>query len=238
MPESQHTIAGTVLTMPVRVNKADVHMAMFSVDADAAQRLIDYSGLEVFQLRPGRAVVNVLLTRFIENDLGTYNEFTTCVMVNRPGSNASGLRALGDAGAFIHHMMVDQAFTLEAGRKIWGYPKVMADYTIRDGSRFGFDVSIDGSLVVEMEFARGIPLPKATQPDSTLSYTRLDGLTREMHAQQHASAVRGRIGGVTLRLGDHPVANELASLGLPKRAMTSMCIGQVDMTFGDATVVG
>lgn len=238
MSESQHTVAGTVLTMPVRVRKANVHMAMFSIDADAAQRLIDYSGLEVFQHRPGRAVVNVLLTRFIENDLGTYNEFTTCVMVNPPGSKASGLRALGDAGAFIHHMMVDQAFTMEAGRKIWGYPKIMADYTIRDGRRFGFDVRIDGSLVAEMEFSRGLPLPEAASPDSSLSYTRLDGITREMRAQQHASAVRGRIGGVTLRLGEHPVAKELASLGLPKRASMSMSIGQVDMTFGDATVLG
>ncbi|RDH78687.1 acetoacetate decarboxylase [Mycolicibacterium moriokaense] len=237
MSESQHTIAGTVLTMPVRVRKADVHSAMFSVDAAAAQRLIDYSGLKVFQHRPGRAIVNVLLTRFVENDLGSYNEFTTCVMVNPPGSTASGLRALGDAGAFIHHMMVDAAFTLEAGRKIWGYPKVMADYTIRDGRRFGFDVSIDGSLVAAMEFGRGLPVPNATQPDSILSYTHLDGITRETRAQQHASAVRGRIGGVTLRLGDHPVAKELASLGLPKRAVMSMTIGQVDMTFGDATVL-
>jgi hypothetical protein len=237
MSESKHTIAGTVLTMPVRVRKADVHMAMFSVDAGAAQRLIAYSGLEVFQHRPGRAVVNVLLTRFFENDLGTYNEFTTCVMVNPPGSKASGLRALGDAGAFIHHMMVDQAFTLEAGRKIWGYPKVMADYTIRDEGRFGFDVHIDGSLVVDMEFGRGLPLPKATSPGSSLSYTRLDGITREMRAQQNASAVRGRVGGVTMRLGDHPVAGELASLGLPKRAMACMSIGQVDMTFGDPTVI-
>jgi len=36
MPDSQHTIAGTVLTMPVRIRKADVHTAMFSVDAAAA----------------------------------------------------------------------------------------------------------------------------------------------------------------------------------------------------------
>lgn len=238
MPESQHTIAGTVLTMPIRVRKADVHMAMFSVDAGAAQRLIDYSGLKVFQHRPDRAVVNVLLTRFIENDLGSYNEFTTCIMVNPPGSNASGLRALGDAGAFIHHMMVDQAFTLEAGRKIWGYPKVMADYMIRDGSRFGFDVRIDGSLVVDMEFGRGLPLPKAAAPDSSLSYTHLDGITREMRAEQIASGMRARIGGATVRLGDHPYAKELASLGLPKRAMACMSFGQVDMTFGDATVLG
>ena len=47
MTASQHTIAGTVLTMPVKVRKATQHMAMFSVDADAAQRMIDYSGLRV-----------------------------------------------------------------------------------------------------------------------------------------------------------------------------------------------
>ena len=99
MPESQHTIAGTVLTMPVRVRKADVHTAMFSVDADAAQKLIDYSGLQVCQHRPGRAVVTLLLTRYFDCDLGQYNEFATAVMVNPPGSHARGLRALGDAAS-------------------------------------------------------------------------------------------------------------------------------------------
>ncbi|MDT5140270.1 MAG: hypothetical protein QOD58_4532, partial [Mycobacterium sp.] len=43
MSVSQHTIAGTVLTMPVRIRKADQHSAMFSVPAAAAQSLIDYS---------------------------------------------------------------------------------------------------------------------------------------------------------------------------------------------------
>ena len=95
MSESQHTIAGTVLTMPVRVRKADVHTAMFSVDADAAQRLIDYSGLKVCRHRPGKAVVNLMLARYFDGDLGPYNEFATCVMVNPPGSKALGLRALG-----------------------------------------------------------------------------------------------------------------------------------------------
>ncbi len=85
---SQHTIAGTVLTMPVRIRKADVHTAMFSVPADAAQRLIDYSGLQVCQFRPGRAVVTLMLARYLDGDLGRYNEFGTCVMVNPPGSTA------------------------------------------------------------------------------------------------------------------------------------------------------
>jgi hypothetical protein len=35
-------------------------------------------------------------------------------------------------------------------------------------------------------------------------------------------------------LGDHPYAKELASLGLPKRALMSVSVENVEMTFGDA----
>src|ERR1700743_1265632 len=95
MTASQHTIAGTVLTMPVRIRRANQHMAMFSVDADAAQRLIDYSGLRVCRYLPGRTIVVLMLMHYIDGDLGKYYEFGTSVMVNPPGSNASGPRALG-----------------------------------------------------------------------------------------------------------------------------------------------
>jgi hypothetical protein len=238
MPESQHTIAGTVLTMPIRVRKADVHSAMFSVDADAAQRLVDYSGLRVFEVRPGRAVVNLLLTRFVDCDLGQYNEFSFCSMVQPPGSDVRGLRGFGTAGTFVHRMTVDGAFTLEAGRQIWGYPKVMADFTVRDGNPFGFDVSVDGSLVAEMEIGRGLPVPMPSKPQSLLTYTSLDGRTRETAAEQLSSGLRARIGGASIKLGDHPIAKELGSLGLPKKAFACMSIANADMTFGDAREVG
>jgi Acetoacetate decarboxylase (ADC) len=238
MSESQHTIAGTVLTMPVRVRKADVHSAMFTVDAGAAQRLIDYSGLKVFEIRSGRAVVNLLLTRFVECDLGCYNEFSFCVMVAPPGDKVGGLRAFGDAGTFVHRMLVDQSFTLEAGRKIWGYPKILADFTVREGNPFGFDVRVDGSLLVDMAIGRGLPVPMPSRPQSLLTYTNIDGTTRETAAEQTSTGMRARIGGATLKLGDHAYAQELASLGLPKRAMACMSIANADMTFGDCREVG
>src|SRR6201998_194330 len=152
MTASQHTIAGTVITMPVQIRRGNQHMAMFSVDADAAQHLIDYSGLRVCHYLPGRAVVVLMLMHYIDGDLGQYYEFGTSVMVNPHGSNASGPRALQSAGAFIHHLPVDQAFTLEAGTKIWGYPKVMADFTLRAGRPFGFAVSLDGHLGAAWSF--------------------------------------------------------------------------------------
>ena len=234
----QHTIAGTVLTMPVRIREADVHTAMFSVPADAAQRLIDYSGLHVCRFRPGRAVVTLMLARYVDGDLGRYNEFGTCVMVNPPGSTATGLRALGDAAAFIHHLPVDQSFTLEAGRTIWGFPKFMAEFTVRDADPFGFEVSENGSLIAAMEFSRGIAVPSRPGKQKTLTtYSCADGVTREIPWEMSNTGVRFRPGGATLRLGDHPCATELAGLGLPKRPMVSGSVGHVEMTFGEGTVL-
>jgi hypothetical protein len=231
---SQHTIAGTVLTMPVRVRKATQHMAMFSVDADAAQRMIDYSGLQVCRYRPRRAVAVLMLMHYVDSDLGEYYEYGTNIMVNPPGSKAAGLRALRSAGAFIHHLPVDQSFTLEAGRNIWGYPKVMADFTLRDGKTFGFDVTIDGRFAVGMDFRPGFPVPAPSKPQAPPTYSHLDGVTRETVGVMKPSGVRYRPGGVTVRLGDHPYAQELAALGLPKRAMLSGSADNVDMTFADA----
>jgi hypothetical protein len=234
MTASQHTIAGTVLTMPVRIREANQHMAMFSVDADAAQRMIDYSGLQVCRFLPGRAMAVLMLMHYIDGDLGQYYEFGTSIMVNPPGSTASGLKALGSAGAFIHHLPVDQAFTLEAGTRIWGYPKVMGDFTIREGRQFGFDLSIDGQFVIGMDFRRGLPIRLTPRHQSQLSYSHRDGVTRETAFEHTLEGARNRLGGARVRLGDHSYSKELALLGFPKRAMLSGSVDNVQMTFGDA----
>jgi hypothetical protein len=238
---SQHTIAGTVLTMPVKIRKAAQHMAMFSVDADAAQQMIDYSGLQVCRYLPGRAIVVLMLMRYIDGDLGEYYEYGTNVMVNPPGTTRApsdwSPRALGSAGAFIHHLPVDQEFTLEAGTKIWGFPKIMADFTIRDGHQFSFDLTVDGQFALGMDFRPGLPVPLSGRTQSQTSYSYRDGITREIPFEMTPSALRYRIGGARVRLGEHPYAKELASLGFPKRALISGSVGNVAMSFNDAQEV-
>lgn len=236
MPVSQHTIAGTVLTMPVRIRKADLHSAMFSVPATAAQNLIDYSGLKVCEYLPGKAIVMQMLVRYIDGDLGQYHEYGTAIMVNPPGSQARGPQALTRAAAFIHHLPVDQEFTLEAGRTIWGFPKIMADFTVTDGKTFSFDVSAGGQLIAAIEFSNGVPIPTG-KAQVLKTYSHRDGVTREIPWQMKISGLRARLGGARLRLGDHPYAKELASLGLPKRALVSQSAANVEMTFGDAHAI-
>ncbi|BBX76015.1 acetoacetate decarboxylase family protein [Mycobacterium shinjukuense] len=239
MPVSQHTIAGTVLTMPVRIRTANLHSAMFSVSAAAAQRLIEYSGLRVCEHLPGRAIVMQMLVRYVDGDLGQYHEYGTAVMVNPPGTRVRGPKALTQAAAFIHHLPVDQQFTLEAGRTIWGFPKIMADFTVAEGRKFGFDVSAGGRLIAAMEFRPGLPVPSLRSHESHVlkTYSHRDGVTREIPWEMRVSGMRARPGGARIRLGDHPYAHELASLGLPKRALASQSAANVEMTFGDARVI-
>ena len=236
MSVSQHTIAGTVLTMSVVIRKADQHSAMFSVDAKAAQRLIDYSGLQIFEYLPGRAILAQLLVRYIDGDLGKYHEYGSAFLVNKPGEILRGIRAMSKAANFIHHLPVDQEFTLEAGRTIWGYPKIMAEFNVREGRKFDFDVSADGQLIAGIEFSRGLPHPAPGRQNIT-TYSHLDGVTREVCSTMSTSGVRTRFGGARIRLGEHPYAKELASLGLPKRALMTQSVANVEMSFDDARAV-
>ena len=93
------------------------------MDADAAQRLIDYSGLQVCRFLSGRALVVLTLMRYVDSDLGEYYEYATNVMVNPPGSNASGLGALQSAGAFMPPHARGPGVHLGGGTDDLGLPK-------------------------------------------------------------------------------------------------------------------
>ena len=195
--------------MPVRIRKADVHTAMFSVPADAAQRLIDYSGLRVCQFRPGRAVVNLMLARYIDGDLGSYHEFGTCVMVNPPGSDARGLKALGDAAA-LHPPSAGRPVLHPGGRPHHlGLPEDHGGLHVsRDGANpFSFEVSEGGSLIAGIEFDRrpadSVAAGRARQVLKTYTYS--DGTTREVPWEMKNSGVRFRPGGATLAPRRSPV---------------------------------
>jgi hypothetical protein len=54
------------------------------------------------------------------------------------------------------------------------------------------------------------------------TYTCLGGVLHRTRFVSGAEGVGFRVGGATLDLGTHPVAEELRGLGLPKRALLSV----------------
>lgn len=230
--------------MPVQVRTATAFMAMYSVPTGPAQVLIAESDLEILQYRPGRGLCTLVFVDYIDGDLGPYNEFGVCFLVRdhnrRGGTVFQDLRELGSggAGALIHRLPVDGDFTLAAGRGIWGFPKILADFDTdhRSATRRA-SVSEGGQLIAELIVAPGISIPGSGATASVAAYSSLDAVTRRTSWDMNPTGMRSRIGGAQLRLGTHPIADELRSLGLPKRALVSSSIGNLAMTFGNAVWV-
>jgi hypothetical protein len=234
---ASHLIQGRTVGMPVRVGDAEVCSAFYAVRADAARAVIAYSGLDVAEFLPGKAVCVLLFVDYRDGDLDTYHEFGMAFLVRPPGTPGSvGPGELRNAGVFVHWLPVDQRFTLEAGRSIWGFPKELADIELRLGSPYKRCVlRKDGRLVLDMLVKPGIPGPAAMAPMD--AYTHREGVTRRIPWSVRAKGTRIRPGGALIRLGNHPIAKELSELGLPKRALFASTVARASMSFGEAEVI-
>ncbi|WP_327087409.1 acetoacetate decarboxylase family protein [Nonomuraea sp. NBC_01738] len=231
---ASHLIQGRTVNLPVRVRDATVCSAMYAVRADAARAVIAYSGLDVAEVLPGKAICTLLFVDYRDGDLDAYHEFGVAFLVRPPGGGGKvGLSDLREAGAFIHWLPVDQSFTLEAGRSMWGFPKELADIDLRLSSPYKrCIVRKDGRLVIDLLLRPGFPVPRPAVP--LTAYTHRDGVTRAVPAWMGGRGVTMRPGGALVRLGNHPVAKELSELGLPKRALMSTVVDQAAMSFDAA----
>jgi hypothetical protein len=229
-----YEIQGRMVSLPVQVREADSWAAQFLVPAKAAQAIVDPTGLEVAQPLPGRAMVNIAFVRYLDSDLDTYNELAVAYLV-RPDSTVAGsaldkMREFvqGDIGVYIHELPVTQTFTLEAGRRIWGYPKILADIDIvEERSRVSCTLEHEGVHVLTLSLKEGgFKLPQR----ELATYSNLDGVLRRTLWDQKAET-RARFGGAKLKLGSHPIADELRTLGLPKRALMTNTMRGMRATF-------
>ncbi|GAA3697742.1 acetoacetate decarboxylase family protein [Gordonia hankookensis] len=248
---STHDVLGTTVTMPVEIRHARCFVAGFTADSDAVERAIRAGGdagdahPRPLRIRPGRTMCMLVFVDYVDGDLGPYNEFGVCFLVEDPtrppSSPIRSLRSLigGDARALIHHLPVDGDFTLAAGRGIWGFPKTLADFEVdHDSSTKHGRVVADGQLVADLTVRPGIRVPDSSQDTVLNAYSQLDGVLRMTPWRlTSASGTRTRIGGADLVLGTHPIADELRSLKLSRHALMASSVSRVTMAFEDATVI-
>jgi hypothetical protein len=236
------TIQDRTVTLPVEIRKARSWAATFTVDATATQALIASTGLEVAQMRPGKAIASLAAVRYEDGDLDRYNEVAVAFVVRRhdapdatPGRKALEV-ARNRTGVYIHHLPVDQSFTLEAGRTIWGYPKFLADIRIDERPKeTRITLRDDGAHVFTLTVRPGVRVPFGLPNLPT--YTHMDDVLRCTAWETFPEGTRARPGGAALELGTHPIADELRSVGLPHRALMSTMIPNVRARFGSAEIV-
>jgi Acetoacetate decarboxylase (ADC) len=229
---NEYTIQGRTVSIPVEVRDAQSWFATFAVPLDAAQALIEYSGLVPASPLPGRALCSLAFVDYADGDLDPYHEVAVAILVREPGSTSRK-----PAGAFIHQLPVDQSFTCEAGRSMWGFPKFLADIDIRAGARGAARATLshEGERVFALRIGAAPPLlSRGTALDA---FSHRDGVLRRTRWSLHGEGSRMRPGGAHVELGEHPMAKELRGLGFPRRALMSGSLTHVRMEFAAAEVV-
>ena len=155
-------------------------------------------------------MLSIACIDYRDNDLGDYNEVSIALFVRKRGDR-KGVPYIGAAAdmmrgllpTHIIHLPVNQSFTCEAGKAIWGFPK-----------------SKDGQNVLKLSLPMG---GKRNFPEQALcTYSYIDGVLHKTPFMSSAEDLGVGMGGAELELGAHPIADELRSLGLPKPALMSM----------------
>jgi Acetoacetate decarboxylase (ADC) len=226
-----YEVGGRVVSLPCVVRDASAGTAMFEVDLDAAQSMVP-EAFEIIESSPGRCQLIVAVIDYRDNDLGDYLEIgITFFVVPRGG--------LGEPGTYIHRLPVDQAFTCEAGRLIWGFPKSVEEISLDyQDEAVTATLSMGGELVLRLTLPRGGDDVMAPAP--MVTYTMIGDTACRTPFTQGGAGAQVLVGsdGVRLELGDHPLARELLRLGLPADAVMSTWTERMSGSFGEPGVVG
>jgi hypothetical protein len=224
---ASYQIQGRTVVMPVEVRDASTGVATWLLPARAVQRLVP-DAFEVATVLPGRTPVAIAVIDYRDNDLGDYDEVSITCFV-RPRGAPRGLPWLGALrdlvagrlGTYIWKLPVNQAFTCEAGRTIWGFPKTVETIHLHaESDRVRCRLEMDGQHVLTLSLPRG---GGRTLPDvGTVTYSQIEGVPHRTRFTQGGAGVGFRLGGARLELGPHPVADALRSLGLPGPALLTM----------------
>jgi hypothetical protein len=235
-----HRIQGREVRMPVMVRRASSGSATFLVKSAAARGLIRGQGLDVAEVLPGRALCSIAIIDYADNDLGDYHEVSIALFV-RPGAgsgprhwlrNAADM-ARGRLGTYIVHLPVDQSFTCEAGRSIWGFPKTLQkiDFEYRP-ERVTCRLDYDGVFALSLSVPRG---GARSLPESDLTtYTFIEGVLHQTRFRSGADGFGVRLGGAELTLGSGRIAAELRALGLPRRPLLTTWMERMHARFESA----
>jgi hypothetical protein len=232
-----YLIQGERVRLPCIVRDACSATATWLVSAKAAQALLPGPELEIAEVMPGRGLLSIACIDYRDNDLGDYNEVSIAFFVRRRGE-PKGVPYLGAAmdmmrgklPTHIVHLPVNQSFTCEAGRTIWGFPKTVDEIDFdTSGDRARCVWNKDGQNVLKISLPIGGERDFPEQALCTYSY--IDGVLHETPFVSSAENLGVRMGGVQLALGAHPIADELRSLGLPKPALMAMWMGKMRGSF-------
>jgi len=237
-----YEIQGRTVGFPVEVRDASGGIASFVVPSAAAQRFVG-EAFEVAEFLPRRTLLFLVCVDYRDNDLGDYNEVAINFFVRKRGAPKGipyldAWKGMGDGSlsAFTYKMPVNQSFTRDAGATIWGFPKTVEniDFDYSVNGRFSGRLEMDGEMVFRIDLPRGGERSRPAGEGTAYTYINDIPHVTRFTQETHGLGVKFGGAGVELELGPHSIADDLRSLGLPKKPLMTTWAEKMVMSFGPA----
>jgi len=232
-------IQGKSLGYPTRFQDGSSAVGLFTVPTSGAQALIRESGFEVAELWPGRAAFSLACCHYRESDCGVYNEIAMAFFVKPKHGRPSRIPYLGTwldiarnhSATHVWKLPVTTQLANDAGVLMWGFPKTVEviDFEVTDG-RATFQLRMEDREVLSYS----VPATgrRDRPPSASAVYSIYQGAPHVTYLKNECHEVGLSFGGGRLSLGDHPVAETLRGLGLPRRPLVATWFGRLSFDVG------
>jgi hypothetical protein len=234
--ERTFEIEGRHLVYPTEFRDGCSAAGLFLVKSKVANEYIADSGFELAEVAPGRGILVLTGVRYTDTDCGEYDETAMAFFVKRAGQRprlpyaSTWLDIIrGNTASFTWNLQVTTPLSRDAGIFMWGFPKTIEDISHeRVGGRASFSLRMDGQEV----FDYSVPASGATTPPAVTSavYSVWEGAPHVSYLTQTYRDAGYRPGSGRLRLGDHPLADKLRALGLPRRPLLATWAGHLSFS--------
>jgi hypothetical protein len=232
-------IEGKSLGYPAFFQDGSSAVGLFMVPSSGAQVLIGASGFEVAELLPGRAGFSLSCVHYRESDCGVYNEISLAFFVKPKHGRGSGIPYLGtwldiardDSATHVWKLPVTSKLANDAGVLMWGFPKTIEEIDFEvAGGRAAFRLRMDGREVLSYS----VPATGKQNPPRSASavYSIFEGAPHVTYLEHEYHDVGVGFGRGRLSLGEHPIADQLRGLGLPRRPLVSTWMGRLSFKVG------
>ncbi len=213
-------VDGIPYVMPVDSQQAPVMTAAFSIDLEAARRLMPCDELHPFQLWK-RAVLIITVVDCKTTDTGHYIEYSIAIACTHGAHPASRLlpgllvKTFG-TGQYIWDIPVSTEAAAKGGKGIWGMPKHQANLDFVIGERWvSSQYDLDGQMMMRLDVRKPesawLPLNMGAS-----NYCAFRGMLMKSSAY-----FKGKIGfslfkkgSARLLIGDHPRMAPLKTLDI------------------------
>ncbi len=204
--------------LPQRYYDFGFIMAHFPAPSWTVRPLLPSPQLRPVTVVPGLALISIAVFEYhkVEN-LAPYNEVAVMVPVRyNPALNVPLLpllrpTAFKDLGFYIYRLPVTTQQACDVGVGLWNFPKTVDEITSKgSATEHECQWSRDGQVVLTLGVRKGLPVARAVD---FVAYPRKGNAILRTLVQTRGDYFQTLLpGGARLRLGSHPLADELRGL--------------------------